>query len=122
MIEKSDFKFRDDMYDVKKGETVPIEILIEPYKNVIIRYTRVSVKEQDNGTAMLQFEYEVLKSGEYSETSLRKDKRFEQHLGILLNHLILEAAEGSTDNADREDYSEESYEERNLHEKGSSVS
>ena len=45
-------------------------------------------------------------------TELRKDKRFEQHLGILLNHLILESIEG-TDNAG-ENYSEEPVEQRGL--------
>lgn len=120
MIENGDFRFRDDMYKIDKGETVPIEILLPPFKNVILRYTQVSVKEEDNGTAILRFAYELLETGEYSELSLRRNAKFEQHLGILLNHLILEAAEAG--NGNREDYSEESDTKRTVHEKGSSVS
>jgi hypothetical protein len=107
MIDTTDFKFRDDLYNVDKGETVPIEILMGPYKGVILRYTQVSIKEQDNGTAVLQFTYELLTLAEQTETTLRKDSRFEHHIGLLLNHLILEATQGIDDNADREDYSED---------------
>lgn len=123
MIENGDFRFRDDLYKVDKGETVPIEILLPPFKGVIIRYTQVGVKEQENGTAVLRFAYEVISPGEHSELSLRRDKKFEEHLGILLNYLILEAAEAEVmENANREDYSEEPNEERTVHAESSSVS
>lgn len=114
MIDKGDFRFRDDMYKSDKGETVPLEILLPPYKGVILRYTQVAVKEQDDGTAVLRFSYDILDAGEHSEVSLRKDKRFEQHLGILLNHLILEAVEAAT-NENREDNPEESDPKRDVH-------
>jgi hypothetical protein len=93
MIESEDFRFRDDLFANKEGETVPIEILIKPYKGVILRYTQVAVKEQDNGTAVLKFQYDLSDMGDHTETKLRSDQRFEEHLGILLNHLILESAE-----------------------------
>lgn len=116
MIDKGDFRFRDDLYNVKKGETVPIEILIPPYKDVIIRYTRVAVKEKDDGTAVLQFDYEILEPGQYSMVTLRKDPKFETHLGLLLNYLILEAAEaGDEPDENREDYLEEPDTERGVH-------
>jgi hypothetical protein len=109
MIENSDFRFRDDLTKSKNGDTIAIEILTPPYKDVIFRYTQVGVKEQDNGTAVLRFSYDVVDPAESSELTLRNDKRFEQHLGILLNHLILEAAEAPS--ADRKDNSEELVEE-----------
>lgn len=93
MIEQKDFRFRDDMVKSKDEGTVPIEILTEPYKNVIFRFTTVGIKEQDNGTAVLRFQYDLIDMGEFTETQLRNDKRFEQHAGLLLNHLILESAE-----------------------------
>ena len=102
MIENGDFKFRDDMFKDEDGQTVPLEILTGPYKGVILRYTKVAVQELENGTAKLQFLYDLLNMGEHTETKLRSDPRFEQHAGLLLNHLILESLEGQ-DNADRED-------------------
>lgn len=93
MLDKKDFRFRDDMNQGVEKNTVPIEILTEPYKNVIFRYTTVGIKEMENGTAVLRFQYDLLDLAEFSETTLRNDKRFEKHLGLLLNHLILESAE-----------------------------
>lgn len=120
MIENSDFRFRDDL--VKEGvETVPLEILTGPYKGAILRYTRVGVKELEDGTAKLQFQYDLLEMGDHTETKLRSDPRFEQHAGILLNHLILESLEGLA-NADRENHLEEPDEERTVHAESSSVS
>jgi len=109
MIEKQDFKFRDDLLTKEaeeEGQTVPIEILTGPYKNVIFRYVKVAVKEKDDGEAVLQFIYDLFEMGDHTETGLRKDKRFTEHLGILLNHLILETAQG-IDDADRKNNIEE---------------
>lgn len=95
-----DWKFRDDI----KADTVPIEILTEPYKGVILRYTRVSIKEQQNESAVLQFEYELHEMGNHTEVSLRKDKKFEHFAGLVLNNLILESIEGTDES--REDDTE----------------
>ena len=116
-----DWKFRDDMFKKDSAETVPIEILTDPYKGVILRYTKVAVRELENGTAVLNYEYEIVDAGEHTETSLRKEERFHKHLSILLNHLILEATEEAPD-ADRENYSEEFDEKRTVHTEGSPVS
>jgi hypothetical protein len=121
MIENTDFRFRDDLTKTKDGQTVAIEILTKPYEAVIFRYTQVGVKELIDGTAVLQFSYDILETPTLSELTLRQDKRFEKHLGILLNHLILEAAEAPT-NADREDNLEEPVEERTVHKESSSIS
>lgn len=86
MILGEDFKFRDDM----KADTVPIEFLTDPYKGVILRYTNVGVKELENNTAILQFGYELYEMGDHTETKLRKDQRFQEHAGLVLNALILE--------------------------------
>ena len=113
MIEKKDFRFRDDLItkeDEEEGKTVPIEILTGPYKNVIFRYVKVGVKEKDGGEAVLQYIYDLLEMAENTETALRKDQRFTNHLGILLNHLILETAQG-IDNATRENDTQESAKE-----------
>lgn len=119
-IEKNEYKFRDDLYNPKKGETVPIEILIWPFNGVVYRYEQVGVSENEDGTATLRFAYELLDCGEHTETKLRSDKKFEQHIGIILNHLILESVEA--DIASREGYSEEPDEERTVREESSPVS
>jgi hypothetical protein len=91
-----DFKFRDDLVK-KKEDTVPIELLTGNYKGVILRYTKVAIREQEDLTAKLQFEYEILDAGKSTETTLRKDKTFEFHIGLILNTLILEATDVKED-------------------------
>jgi len=88
-----DYKFRDDLVKSKE-DTVPIEILIDPYKGVVYRYTAVGAKVlKEDVQAVLQFKYDILDPGIFSETTLRKDKYFERHIGLILNTLILEVAE-----------------------------
>lgn len=106
MIINEDFKFRDDLVK-EKTDTVPIELLTDPYKGVILQYTKVSIKEQKDNTAILKFDYELKKMGEHTETSLRKDKKFNNHIGLVLNSLILEVV----DNEHREDNTSELVEE-----------
>lgn len=121
MIDPRDFRFRDDLAKIESGDTVPIEILTGPYKNVIFRYVRVSVKEKEEGEAVLQYQYELLEMGNHTETQLRKDERFSRHLGVMLNHLILESLE-TNNNENRENHTEEFNEESIVHEESSSVS
>jgi hypothetical protein len=108
-----DFKFRDDLYNKESGETVPIQILTGPYKDVIYRYIKIAVQEKEDGHAVLQFIYDLLELGEHFETKLRADKRFVEHLGLLLNSFILETLESSSDVG--ENYSEEPGDERGVH-------
>ena len=112
-IDNGDFRFRDDMVKPDDVQTVPIEVLTRPYKNVIYRYVKVGVKEKDDGEAVLQFLYDLLDTGNFSETTLRNDQRFTNHIGLILNHMILETAE-SEKNDTGEDYSEEPVVQRGL--------
>lgn len=100
MILGTDFRFSN----VYNTDTSAIELLTEAYKGVIFRFTNVGVKENDDGTATLRFSYEILSSAKFKEDKLREDKYFEQHLGLILNTLILDIAEldGATgkDNTD----------------------
>lgn len=89
MIIGEDFEFNDTL----KTDTAAIKLLTGPYKNVMYRYTSMSVKENNNDTATMQFDYELFEMGEHTETSLRKDKRFTEHIGLILNTLIIEAVE-----------------------------
>lgn len=106
MILGEDFQFRDEM----KHDTVPIELLTGPYKDVILRYTKVSIKEQENESAKLMFEYEIYKTGVYSEATLRNDKKFQTHIGLILNRLILDSLDEGK-NEPRADNTQELIEE-----------
>lgn len=104
MILSEDYKFRDDI----KADTVPIELLTDPYKGVILRYTTVAIKETEGDKAKLQFQYDLYEMGDHTETSLRKDPKFENHIGLILNAMILESLEGQAPDDNREDDLKES--------------
>jgi hypothetical protein len=107
MIIGKDYLLRDDMYEEDK--TLPIELLTEPYKGVILRYTTVSIKEVDDNQAKMIFDYDLLEMGDHTETYLRKDVKFTEHAGLVLNTMILETLEAK--DAIREDDSTEFIEE-----------
>ena len=89
MILGEDFMFMDTI----KADTTPLKLLTGPYKDVIYRYINMTVKENDDDTASLIFDYELFEMGNYTETTLRKDEKFIKHVGLVLNTLILEAVE-----------------------------
>lgn len=98
-----DYKFRDDMKD---HDTVPIELLMEPWQGVILRYEKVGIKETNDGTATLQFSYELLEMGNHTETNLRRSKKFEECAGLILNNMILEVAEHDAAKSGKDDTEE----------------
>lgn len=116
MILGQDYKFRDDM----KHDTVPVELLTGPYKGVILRYTKVTIKEQEEESARMLFDYELYKTGDYSELTLRRDVKFTHHIGLILNSLILESLEG--ENEPGKNNTEELVEESELHEESVAIS
>lgn len=101
MILNEDFKFRDDLYEEEK--TLPIELLSEPYKGIVLRYNQVAVKEQVDGTAKMQFDYDLLEMGSHIETALRKDQKFTEYTGLVLNAMILEILEEGKQDNDQDD-------------------
>lgn len=107
MIIGKDYRLRDDLYEEDK--TLPLELLTGPYKGVILRYTTVAIKEMEDNQAKMLFDYELLEMGNHTETSLRRDVKFTEHAGLVLNTMILETLEAK--NADREDDSTEFVEE-----------
>lgn len=101
-----DFRFRDDI----KADTVPIEILEGPFAGVVLRFTSVQIREQEDGTARMLFDYELHEMKHHSETSLRKNVKFTETAGLILNQLILEKVDTDNNpgslNEHREDDSE----------------
>ena len=59
MLIGKDYLLRDDLY--KEDKTMPIQLLTGPYKDVILRYTTVSIKEMENDQAKMLFDYDYLK-------------------------------------------------------------
>ena len=107
MLIGKDYLLRDDLYEEDK--TLPIQLLTGPYKDVILRYTTVAIKEMEDDQAKMIFDYDLLEMGDHTETSLRKDPKFTQHIGLVLNTMILETLEEQ--NAARENDSTEFVEE-----------
>jgi hypothetical protein len=107
MLIGKDYLLRDDLYEEDK--TLPIQLLTGPYKDVILRYTTVAIKEMEDDQAKMIFDYDLLEMGDHTETSLRKDVKFTHHIGLVLNTMILETLEEQ--NAARENDSTEFVEE-----------
>lgn len=107
MLIGKDYLLRDDLYEEDK--TLPIQLLTGPYKDVILRYTTVAIKEMEDDQAKMIFDYDLLEMGNHTETSLRKDVKFTHHIGLVLNTMILETLEEQ--NAARENDSTEFVEE-----------
>lgn len=103
MILGEDFKFRDDL----KKDTVPIELLLDPFKGIVYRYIKVGIKENNNKTATLKFDYELYEMGDHTETKLRKDKMFTETLGLVLNTLILEVGADENRKNDTQELNQE---------------
>jgi hypothetical protein len=91
MKEGTDYKFRDDM--VKDDyETVPIEILIPKYENVIYRYVTVGISEDpEKESATMKFSFEIMKHPlKWNGHDFEHDPIFTQIVGTILNTLILD--------------------------------
>lgn len=94
MILGMDFKFRDDLV-ASKMDTVAIELIAGPYKGIVYRYTKVNVKvDTDKDLAVLKFGYDLLELPKtFKQKILKKDKKFQEYLGLILNTLILEISD-----------------------------
>ena len=123
MILGTDYKFRDDLFDKKEdGNTVPIELTLDPFTGIVYRYTQVAFK-MDGDVPRMLFDYEIIKTNDLSMMTLRKNEKFNQILGVILNALLLDAADMGEDetNETRDNDSEEPATATGLHEEGSTV-
>ena len=110
----TDFKFRDDLFNAKEdGSTCPIELMLDPFAGVVYRYTTVKFKLGEDDIPRIQFEYEIIKTNDLSMMTLRKNEKFNQTIGLILNALLLDAAdqENGMDIETRTDNPEESNQE-----------
>ena len=90
----TDFKFRDDLFNPKEeGTTVPIELTLDPFAGIVYRYTTVTFKVDEDNVPRLLYDYEIIKTNDLSMVTLRKNERFNEVLGLILNGLLLDASE-----------------------------
>lgn len=93
-----DYNFRDDLWiESKKESTVPIEILIDPFKGVVYNYTTVSFKVGEDDVPRIGYDYEIIKTNDLSMITLRKNEKFNTMLGLILNAMLLELADAESD-------------------------
>lgn len=117
----TDYKFRDDLFNEKEdGSTCPIELLLDPYAGIVYRYTTVRFKLGEDDIPRLQYDYEIIKTNDLSMVTLRKNQKFNDILGLILNSLLLdlgdvEANETGTNNPQEPDS------EGRLHKEGPTV-
>ena len=90
----NDFIFRDDLFDANGDKTtVPIELKVDPFQNIVYRYTQVAFKMGEDNVPRMQFDYDILKTNDLSMVTLRKNQKFNTVLGLVLNTLLLDASE-----------------------------
>ena len=90
----TDYKFRDDLFDLKQeGTTVPIELILDPFAGVCYRYTTVTFKMGEDNVPRILYDYEIIKTNDLSMITLRKNEKFNNILGLILNTLLLDASE-----------------------------
>ena len=104
----TDFKFRDDLFNAKEdGSTCPIELILDPFAGVVYRYTTVRFKLGEDDIPRLQFDYEIIKTNDLSMMTLRKNQKFNDDVGLILNTLLLDASEAEGASETRTDDTKE---------------
>ena len=104
----TDFKFRDDLFNAKEeGTTCPIELMLDPFAGVVYRYTTVKFKLGEDDIPRLQFDYEIIKTNDLSMITLRKNQKFNDAVGLILNTLLLDASEAEGASETRTDDTKE---------------
>jgi len=97
-----DWKFRDDLFNIKEdGSTVPIELLVDPFAGVCYRYTYVKFRVDEDNVPRIGYDYEILKTNDLSMMTLRKNEKFNTVLGLVLNTLLLDASEAEGESETR---------------------
>lgn len=81
------YVFLDEVEEYKDTDTLPIRILINPYKNVEFRFQRVSF-DVVNENLSINFDLEVMKSPENIKVDIN-DQEFVDFVGEILYDIIV---------------------------------
>ena len=114
----TDYKFRDDLFnDKEEGSTCPIELMLDPFAGIVYRYTTVKFRLGEDDVPRISYDYDIIKTNDLSMVTLRKNEKFGATLGLILNALLLDAAdqENGMDIETRTDNPEKSNQEREVH-------
>lgn len=87
-IEGVDYRFRDDVEN-DEGLTI-IELLNGQYSGILYCYGRTNIETVDSENGVLKFQFKVLDTTEEEKEKYKKDKDFIQHIGEILNSIILD--------------------------------
>lgn len=100
-IEGEDYRFIDEidlleLFKIETGEMSPIELLGDNiYKGIIYCYGKTNISEGEDDMGFLQFQFKILNRNEKEKSILGKDSVFIQHLGEILNSIIIDDLEYS---------------------------
>jgi hypothetical protein len=78
---------------VETGTLANIEILNDQFKDVIFRYGKISANEEEDGTATLSFEYDIIDAA--GMKNLEENEDFKNFLGDLISSILLDQIEKS---------------------------
>lgn len=88
------YQFLDLQEEYKGMDTLPIKILVDPYKEIEFRFTRVSL-HQENEDLHITFDTEILKNRKDNEVSLN-DEEFVDFLGNILYDIVVNRTDITT--------------------------
>ena len=76
------------------GDFYGVKLKTGKWKNVVVVYGKVTVKEDpENSTAKMSFNYAIQDPADYDIEELESNSDFNNHLGDLLNFIILDSLE-----------------------------
>lgn len=75
---------------IKDLVEIGIEILKEPFKNIIITFENVEIKEndEDKETCLLSFQYTIFNSQQYKEKELRENDQFNEYVADIMLSIL----------------------------------
>jgi hypothetical protein len=85
--ESETYTFLDMSNDYSSLDTLPIKILVDPYKDVEFRFTKISVKQENEELSVI-FDTELLKVPEGKKVSIN-DNMFIDFLGDILYDIVV---------------------------------
>ena len=89
-----DYIFRDDLFNAKEeGTTVPIELKLDPFAGIVYRYVTVKFKLHEDDIPRITYDYDIIKTNDLYMVTLRKNPKFNEVIGLILNGLLLDASE-----------------------------
>ena len=88
-IEEVDYRFRDDLH-YPEVELSVLELLSGPFCGILYCYGKTNIETIDDENGVLKFEFCVFNRNEEERKALAQNKEFIQHIGEVLNSIILD--------------------------------